>query len=667
MGKVWMMAWWLVTPGLLSHTADASPWVERLANAGVPELGSLRLEIEAIGLELDGLSTITGVNSGNRLGFQSAGKIAGEDLWLEVELAEATPLDSVVLIPLLGKGVDGPVAGFGFPKRFVLEGFDEEDQSHHLMDETGGDFPNPGFFPVSAPCPAGVVLRRIRLTATESWDSNGPPTMGLAELMALRGNRNMTQRATVRSSSSREIPPAWARSNLVDQMTPLGLQLAQDRQPVMGWHGQIAQSVNDQQVVTVDLGEPVKLDEIRLIPAWKSSMPWDSYYGFPARFKLETALTKDFKDPEMVYDRTTISLQSPGRNMQSYGGIVRPARYIRMTATRLRERTGDFVFALGEVQAYAGDVNVALNKPVIAEQSLEDAEWSRAGLTDGVSGGGSLLELPEWIRQLEQRKILEQRREALLVRRRAALIEAEQLVVGTSIGGAGSIVLIAGLFSWRGHRQRVLDRERHRERLARDLHDELGSNLGSIALISSFANQEDAAQMRLDLAEIEMVARESADSMRDMVCLLGGRRGGVAADWLNVMTGLAQRLMRGVDLNCHLPTAPLTWEPNLETRRELYLFCKEVLHNAARHGEPSKVKFHLSPTPNGLCIEITDDGCGFDPDAVKSGHGLGNIRERAAMMKAQLNLTSSPGNGTCVMLHVPRGRRWMKQKIPAPC
>jgi signal transduction histidine kinase len=650
-----------MVPGHLSHAADESPWVERFANVAVPELESLRLEIEGIDRGLAGLSIIPGVNSGNRLGFQSANKIEGEDLWLEVELAEATPLDSVVLIPLLGKGVDGPVAGFGFPKRFVLEGFDEEDQSHHLMDETGGDFPNPGFFPISAPCPAGVILRRIRLTAIESWASEGPPILGLAELMALRGNRNMTQQAKVRSSSSREIPPAWSRNNLVDQMTPLGLPLAQDRQAVMGWHGEIAGSMNDKLAVTVDLGEPVKLDEIRLIPAWRTSMPWDFYYGFPSRFKLETALTADFKNPEMVYDRTIISLQSPGRNVQSYGGMAKPARYIRMTATRLRERTGDFVFALGEIQAYAGDVNLALNKPVIADQSIEDAEWSRAGLTDGAGGGGSLLELPEWFRQLEQRRILERRRQALSIRRRAMLTQAEHLLVGTSIGSAGGIVLIAGLFSWRGQRQRVLDRERHRERLARDLHDELGSNLGSIALISSFAVQEDAAQMKLDLAEIEMVARESADSMRDMVSLLGARRGGAAADWLNVMNGLAQRLMRGVELECLLPTAPLTWEPNLETRREIYLFCKEVLHNAAKHGHPSHLKFHLSPTSGGLRIEITDDGCGFDPDAVESGHGLGNIRERAAMMKAEMSLTSSPGNGTRVILDVPRRRRWTKR------
>ena len=220
---------------------------------------------------------------------------------------------------------------------------------------------------------------------------------------------------------------------------------------------------------------------------------------------------------------------------------------------------------------------------------------------------------------------------------------------------------MAGLFSWRGRRNRVLDRERHRERLARDLHDELGSNLGSIALISSLAGQEEAPQMRLDLAEIERVARESADSMRDMVSLLGAKRGGDAADWLKVMAGLAQRLMRGVELECRLPTAPLLWEPNIEARRELYLFCKEVLHNAARHARPAHVKFHLSPTAEGLRIEIADDGIGFVPEDVCSGHGLGNLRERAAMMKGRTTLTSAPGAGTTLVLDVPRGRRWTKR------
>lgn len=222
--------------------------------------------------------------------------------------------------------------------------------------------------------------------------------------------------------------------------------------------------------------------------------------------------------------------------------------------------------------------------------------------------------------------------------------------------------MVAGTLLWRGRRQRKLERERLRERLARDLHDELGSNLGSIALISSFALQGDTqpAQIRSDLEEIERVARESADSMRDMVELLGGKRGGADSDWLGVLRGMADRLLRGVELDGRLPDGPLTLEPDLETRREIYLFCKEVLHNVARHAQARHLRFTLASTVEGIRVTIADDGVGFDPAAAMRGHGLGNLRQRAASLRARMDLASTPGAGTRVTLDVPRGRRWRK-------
>lgn len=611
--------------------------------------------------DLETLPIIAGVNSGNRAGFQSAGKADEQAWWVEVELAEAMQVDRVVLVPLLAKGSSGQVEGFGFPRQFVLEGIDTDGDSVLLLDETGKDFPNPGLYPVSVAGPPGIKLQRIRLTATEPWHGEGAGVLALAEMLVLAGNHNLTASAKVRASSSRELPPTWSKGNLVDMMTPLGLPLAPGEEKILGWHGPVMPSIEHPQAVTVDLGRVAPLDEIRLVPAGRGRTGWNSHYGFPTRFRVETALTADFKDAAMVYDRTASSLLSPGQNLQSYAAR-HPGRYVRVTATRLRDRAGEAVFALGELQVYSGGINVARGATVLPGEALEEGEWSSAGLTDGLSGGGELLELPEWIRKLEMRRDLEQQRASSIQRHSEVFTRAEHTLVGASLGGAGGIVLLAGVFSWRGRRQRVMDRERHRERLARDLHDELGSNLGSIALISSLAALEEAPQMRADLAEIEQVARESADSMRDMVCLLGGKKGGVAADWLNVMNGLAERLMRGAELECRLPTSPLSWEPNLETRREIYLFCKEVLHNAARHARASHLRFHLSPTQDGLRIEIADDGCGFVPEFIQSGHGLGNLRERAGMIRAKMELTSSTENGTTVVLEVPRAKRWTKFK-----
>jgi signal transduction histidine kinase len=642
--------------------AQPPRWIERIAFWKTAEVDGLRREIQTIDRQLATLPTVAGINSGERIGYQTAGITPGEDPWIEIELPAATLLDQVVLVPLLAKGIENQLPGFGFPRRFILEGFtDDGDEPIILRDESTREFPNPACYPVCAAVPAGAALRRIRLTATELWRNEGPAVFGLSEVMLLRGNRNLTHGANLRASSSREYPPSWTRNNLLDMATPLGLPVAPGAAPVMGWHGEVSASMNDRQHVTVDLAEPRAFDEIRLAPAWTARMPWNSYYGFPSRFLLEASISGDDGSWFKIYDRSDTTLRSPGRNLLVFREIPQPVRFIRMTATRLRARAGDFTFALGELQAYQNDNNIALGAAVTATGSLVDEQWRPEGLTDGSAAGGRLLELPEWIRLLEQRRTLETRHETLQSQLRSTLERIEDEVIGGSAGGALAIVMVAGTLSWRGRRRRVSERERFRERLARDLHDELGSNLSTIALVSSLATQGDAVQMRTDLAEIELVARESAESMRDMVSLLDNRRGVPGGDWLAVLKALAERLLRGLESECALPSAPLVWEPDLEARRELYLFCKEVLHNAVRHGSPTRVRFALHPThAGGLRVELEDDGKGFDPNDVPEGHGLANLRERAATMRADMRLDSRPGRGTTITLDIPRGHRWRK-------
>jgi signal transduction histidine kinase len=61
-----------------------------------------------------------------------------------------------------------------------------------------------------------------------------------------------------------------------------------------------------------------------------------------------------------------------------------------------------------------------------------------------------------------------------------------------------------------------------------------------------------------------------------------------------------------------------------------------------------------------LRVEIEDDGKGFDTNNVPEGHGLANLRERAATMRADMQLDSRPGRGTTITLDIPRARSWRK-------
>jgi signal transduction histidine kinase len=164
--------------------------------------------------------------------------------------------------------------------------------------------------------------------------------------------------------------------------------------------------------------------------------------------------------------------------------------------------------------------------------------------------------------------------------------------------------------------------------------------------------------MRNDLAEIERAALESANSMRDMIRIIQTQKGVDEPSWISVLENLTKRLLRSHQLDLALPTAPLPQQPDPESRREIYLFCKEVLHNIARHAQATHVTFHLTPTPKGIQIILADNGVGFDTEANTPGHGLCNLKARAGTLNATLSIHSQPGQGTTIHLDIPANRQW---------
>ena len=649
-----------LTAALLAQGVDTG-WVERLAFWIHGDVQRLTQRIDAIDRTVSTLPELTMINSSTRVGLKTNYETDEDEIWLELALAEPALVDSVVLVPPLAKAANAVVAGYGFPLRFRITVFDAQDRATVVREETARDFPNPGCNPIVARF-APIPAARVRFTATKAWTRDGPQVLALAEMLVLSGERNLALDARATSSSVRNLPWAWARANLSDMATPLGLPVAPQLGGRLGFHSAVAEDSNEQKSVTITLPRAVALDEVRIVPVRRRDVPLWFSYGFPLRFKVETATEPDFRDAFLLYEWTNRLQPAPGMNLVCIPGQHRTARYLRITATQLWERRGDYVFALAEVQAIAGNENVALGASVTASDALDgDLAWSPAALTDGWTGDGRLLPLTRWFTQLEQRRALEEERAQLAAARTTLLERAQRTLVQGSVNSVGGISLLSGLLLWRQRRLRRREAQLMHDKLARDLHDEIGSNLGSITLICSFANQSDATleTLRTDLAEIERVAGESAHSMRDMVALIGPRRTAESRDWFGVLHGLTERLLRGVTLDCALPSAPLPAQPDLETRRELYLFCKEVLHNISRHARATAVRFHLAPTARGLRIEISDDGIGFDPGRASSGQGLGNLRERAVALGAALRLDSQPGAGTTVQLDVPKTARWL--------
>jgi signal transduction histidine kinase len=202
----------------------------------------------------------------------------------------------------------------------------------------------------------------------------------------------------------------------------------------------------------------------------------------------------------------------------------------------------------------------------------------------------------------------------------------------------------------------LLRLERQRTRIAMDLHDEMGSGLGSAGLLTGML-----AEMDLDERERKQIAERATEQIHDLGESLSDivwslRRGAETLDALLLF--LRQRASdlfptgAGTTVSFDAPDPCPELPLSLAQRRNLQWIAVEALHNAARHAGASRVFVKLRPDEGGdWTLTVRDDGRGFakddapdgDPD---SGLGRESMRRRAREIGAGLVVRSAPGDGT---------------------
>jgi signal transduction histidine kinase len=191
-----------------------------------------------------------------------------------------------------------------------------------------------------------------------------------------------------------------------------------------------------------------------------------------------------------------------------------------------------------------------------------------------------------------------------------------------------------------------------RRRLARDLHDRVGEVL-SVGL------------RRLDLQEIPCLAdpRGKATVSREALVEAMRRLRVVTSDLREPpVTSLEKALMQNLDsvradaeVRLHI-SGDEAWAPPA-VLDEVFLILREALRNALAHAGPQLVLIAVEVSAQELSAWVIDDGCGFSPPAAKeaadSGSGIASMRERAALVGGRVVVSSTPGHGTRVELHLP--------------
>lgn len=232
-------------------------------------------------------------------------------------------------------------------------------------------------------------------------------------------------------------------------------------------------------------------------------------------------------------------------------------------------------------------------------------------------------------------------------------------------------VIVAAMAALGVHRYRLglaVELERMRVGIATDLHDDIGSGLSQLAILSDLVRRrlDGAVPMAIEpLACIGVISRELVDSMEDIVWSINPARDRLQ-DLSRRMRQFAGEVLesQGIDFEMNVAEVSLHLGLYPATRRHVYLIFKEAIHNL-RHSGCSKCTVSVSVSAGDLVMEIRDNGRGFPSTGAGQGHGLDSMRDRARRLGGKLDTQSSP-EGTLVTARVPVHYMFLRTKVGDP-
>ncbi len=204
---------------------------------------------------------------------------------------------------------------------------------------------------------------------------------------------------------------------------------------------------------------------------------------------------------------------------------------------------------------------------------------------------------------------------------------------------------------------RILAVEQIRNRVARDLHDDMGSTLSTINILSSMAKSKlntDTVKTSEYISKISDNSQRMMEAMDDIVWSIKPANDSmqkITARMREFATSVLEA--KNIELSFRAEDSVHDVKLNMEARRDFFLIFKEAVNNVAKYSQCKQARVHISVHNSRLVLIVEDDGKGFDAQTVDSGNGLGNMQKRAEALKGRLLIDSTPGKGSRVTLNIP--------------
>ncbi len=207
--------------------------------------------------------------------------------------------------------------------------------------------------------------------------------------------------------------------------------------------------------------------------------------------------------------------------------------------------------------------------------------------------------------------------------------------------------------------KRRLALEKERSRISRDMHDEVGSSLSKISILSELAKQKAKdPELKGDVEKISESASEVVDNISEIIWAINPKNDTLdnLLAYIREYTGETLE-MKNIDYKIELPYDIPPLAISAEARRNIFLVIKEALNNTVKYAQANMVNIFVELSNNRLEITVKDNGIGFDiKDTRMFGNGLINMKKRIEDVRGEFKLDSKTGSGTEIRLSLKLGR-----------
>jgi signal transduction histidine kinase len=662
MGKALTWSWACLLTGWLAASTQADTLEQILARRFTHDYLTREAQLDTIDFELESLPlpylrepTGTGGFLSNEL------KASTNEVSLIFSWKTPVALDAVALFPLRLFMDEVYGENLYWPERITLEATIDRHQKILAVCANRQTILRQSLPELVRFDPVLTSKLTIRCTGLPQHPHEKWYAAGFSEIFIFSGTDNVAPKASLKTNNSRQGYYVLAKEFLVDTQTPLGIPEISSRGEN---HGYIKKNGFKKPpfVLTLIYPEPLFIDAVRIDPAIQHS------YGqsFPTRFIVELL---DDQSRVIQSDKTYEKrpLRNPGLNPHFSYFRASSASAVRLTVLETSSPLPKTASALAFSEITPMLEGRMLSRPTAIEElfqekttriNLDEPQRTENGrmlasVCDGLTQSGTLLPLRAWVEGLVRRQqlledqvILQTLQKQSIARVQATLILGSLALLLLGIGSALLIVV--------RHRIRTGQELRlARAKIASDLHDDVGSNLGTIILHTEYLKKQlDSPNERERLNSIYRLTRESVFGLREVLHTTAPEVGR-SQDIIAYMRELAGLILGKTGYTFEAGPAMSNALLEQTLRKGILLFYKEALYNAKTHADCSQIDISLRRKNKTIVLTVKDNGKGISEQELKKARTLRTLKQRAEWLHAALQIQSEPDEGTEITLTIP--------------